>query len=64
MDVASLAAGLVAMQAGNMQQQIATAVMKQNIASERAVLQLLQPSASPSNANLAPGIGGAVDISA
>lgn len=64
MDVANLAAGLVAMQAGNLQQQIATAVMKQNIASERSVLQLLQPSASPSNANLAPGIGVGVDITA
>ena len=62
MDVSSIAASLVAAQAGNLQQQIATSVLKQNIDSERSVLQLLQP--APSAANLAPGIGGNLDISA
>ncbi|MCX7307812.1 MAG: YjfB family protein [Afipia sp.] len=62
MDVSSIAASLVAMQAGNLQQQIATSVLKQNIDQQRSVLQLLQP--SPSVANLAPGVGGNVDISA
>ncbi|MBI3700928.1 MAG: YjfB family protein [Afipia sp.] len=62
MDVSSLAASLVTMQAGNIQQQIATSVLKQNIDQQRSVLQLLQPSASA--ANLAPGVGGNLDISA
>ncbi|MBN8980562.1 MAG: YjfB family protein [Rhizobiales bacterium] len=62
MDVSSIAASLVATQAGNLQQQIATSVMKQNIDQQRSVLQLLQPTSSP--ANLAPGVGGNIDISA
>ena len=60
MDVSSIAASLVAMQAGNLQQQIATSVLKQNIDQQRSVLQLLQP--APSAANLAPGVGGNLDI--
>ena len=62
MDVSSIAASLVAMQAGNLQQQIATSVLKQNIDQQRSVLQLLQP--TPSSANLAPGVGGNLDITA
>lgn len=62
MDVSSIAASLVAIQAGNLQQQIATSVLKQNIASERSVLQLLQPAANP--ANLPSGVGGNLDTSA
>lgn len=61
MDVSSIAASLVAMQAGNLQQQIATSVLKQNIDQQRSVLQLLQPTPS---ANLAPGVGGNLDITA
>lgn len=64
MDMMSIAASLVAMQAGNLQQQIATSALKQNIASERSVLQLLQPATATSAANLAPGVGGTIDISA
>lgn len=62
MNVSSIAARLVTMQAGNIQQQIATGVLKQNIDQERSVLQLLQP--SPNTANLTPGVGGNLDISA
>ena len=62
MDVSSIAASLVAMQAGNLQQQIATSVLKQNIDQQRSVLQLLQP--TPNAANLAPGVGGNLDITA
>jgi hypothetical protein len=62
MDVSSIAASLVAMQAGNLQQQIATSVLKQNIDQQRSVLQLLQP--TPNAANLAPGVGGSLDITA
>ena len=45
MDVSSLAASFTTMQAGSLQQQIATQVTKQNIESEKQVLQLLQPAA-------------------
>ncbi len=62
MDVSSIAASLVAMQAGNLQQQIATSVLKQNIDQQRSVLQLLQP--APSAANLASGVGGNLNITA
>lgn len=58
MDLMSIVSSMMAMKAANTQQQIATSVMKQNIQSERSVLQLLQPAA-----NL-PGVGGKVDITA
>lgn len=63
MDTDLMMAAVMA-QAGALQQKVATSVMKQNIDSEKSVLQLLQPAASPSNANLAPGVGGNLDISA
>jgi len=56
-----LAAVVVAMMAQQTQAQIGTAVMKQQLNSQAQVLQLLQPSPQ---ANLAPGVGGNVDISA
>jgi hypothetical protein len=64
MDTSALIGALVASQAGALQQQIATSVLKQNINAERSVLQLLEPTpqASPT-ANLAPGVGGNLDIS-
>jgi putative motility protein YjfB-like len=62
MDTDLIMAAVMA-QAGATQQKIATSVMKQNIDAEKSVLQLLQPTAQPSNANLAPGVGGNLDIS-
>lgn len=65
MDVASLAMSLIAMQAGNTQQQIATAALKSNIDSERSsVLTILGFGSSPSLANVGAGIGGNLNISA
>ena len=60
MDIMSIVSSMMAMQAANTQQQIATSVMKQNIDSQKSVLQLLQPGPA---ANNAPGIGGNLDIS-
>ncbi len=57
----SMVMAAMAMQASATQQQIGTAVLKQNLDSQSSVLQLLQPS-TPS-ANNAPGIGGGLDIS-
>ena len=63
MDVASLALSLISMQAGNTQQQIATSVLKSNLDAEKnSVLTLL--GGSPSLANVGPGIGGNLNVSA
>jgi hypothetical protein len=63
----SLASGIVAAQAGNLQMQVATTVLKSNMDAEKsAVLTLLgagEQNAS-SLANVAAGIGGNLDISA
>ncbi|MGL5165512.1 MAG: putative motility protein [Afipia sp.] len=60
MDMMSIVSSMMAMQAANTQQQIATSVLKQNIDSQKSVLQLLQPAPA---ANNAPGVGGNLDIS-
>jgi hypothetical protein len=53
---------LIAMQAGNTQQQIATSVLKSNLDSEKSsVLTLL---GAPSLANVGPGVGGNLNIAA
>jgi hypothetical protein len=63
MDTSLISAAVMA-QAGALQQNIATSVMKQNIDAEKSVLQLLEPATQgPSSANLAPGVGGNLDIS-
>jgi hypothetical protein len=60
MSVASLASNIITAQAGNLQSQIATTVLKANIDAERtSVLTILgvgEPSA-PSLANVGPGVG-------
>ena len=58
MDLMSVVSSMMAMQAANTQQQIATSVLKQNIDSQKSVLQLLAPAA-----NNPPGVGGNLDIS-
>lgn len=60
MDMMSIVSSMMAMQAASTQQQIATSVLKQNIDSEKSVLQLLQPGPATNNA---PGVGGNLDIS-
>jgi hypothetical protein len=64
MDVASLASSLIAAQAGNTQQQIATTVLKSNLNAEKSVVQTLLGAGSPSLANVGPGIGGNINVSA
>ena len=57
----SLVSAAMAAQAGNTQMQIAATIMKQNADAEKsAVLTLL---GEPSQANLAAGVGGNLDIS-
>jgi hypothetical protein len=65
MDVMSMVSGFLAMQAGNTQSQIAATMMKSNAASEKAVVMTLLGAAQQSSqANLAAGVGGSLDISA
>ena len=65
MDTSALMSAAVTAQAGALQQNIATSVMKMNLDAEKSVLKLLEPAAQgSSSANLAPGVGGNLDISA
>ena len=67
MDMMSIVSGMLAAQAGNVQMQVATTIMRSNADAEKsAVLTLLgaaQQSAS-SLANVGPGIGGNLNITA
>ena len=64
MDMALVASAL-AMQAGKTQSQIGTAIMKSNADMEKStVLTLLGAAQQSSQANLAAGVGGRVDIAA
>jgi hypothetical protein len=65
MDMMSMVTGILSAQAGNTQMQVATTIMKSNADAEKsAVLTLLGGQASPSTANLGPGIGGNLNIAA
>ncbi|HLX15924.1 MAG TPA: putative motility protein [Bradyrhizobium sp.] len=62
MDIASLASAIIAAQAGNTQQQIATTLLKSNIDAEKSVVQAQLGATSPSLANVGPGIGGNLNV--
>lgn len=63
MDMMSMVTSLLAMQAGNVQMQVAATIMKSNADAEKsAVMTLLAGQASP--ADPGPGVGGNLDISA
>jgi hypothetical protein len=66
-DIASLAGSLIAAQAGNVQSQIAAAVLKSNLDAEKSsvltILGVSEPSA-PSLANVGPGVGGNINVKA
>jgi hypothetical protein len=63
-DIASLAGSLIAAQAGNTQAQIATTVLKSNIDAEKSTVLAILGVETPSLANVGPGIGGNVNVSA
>jgi len=67
MDMMSMVSGILAAQAGNVQMQVAAAIIKSNADAEKsAILTLLgaaQQSAS-SLANVGAGIGGNLDVTA
>ena len=59
----SLVASILMAQAGNTQMQVATSVMKSNMDAEKSAVQTLL-GISPSTANLGPGVGGNLNITA
>ena len=55
---------MLAMQAGNTQQQVAASVLKSNLDAEKSSVLTLLGAGTPSLANVGPGIGGNLDITA
>jgi hypothetical protein len=65
MDMMSMVSSILSAQAGNTQMQIQTSIIKSNADAEKfAVQTLLGDQASPSTANLGPGIGSNLNITA
>jgi Putative motility protein len=65
MDMMAMVSSMLAMKAANTQSQIGAAIMKSNADTERStVLTLLGAAQQSSQANLAAGVGGNVDVSA
>jgi Putative motility protein len=65
MDTVSIVSSLLALQAGNLQSQIATSILKSNADAEKSAVQtLLGGQSAPSTANLGPGVGGNLNITA
>jgi hypothetical protein len=65
MDLAAIAAALVAAQSSQTQIALATQMVKMNADAQAAVVQLVDAAQQNMNtlANVAPGIGGSLDIS-
>ncbi|KJC47111.1 hypothetical protein UP09_10780 [Bradyrhizobium sp. LTSP885] len=64
MDMMSMVSSILSMQQGNLQGQIATTVMKQNLDAEKSAVQTLLGTGTPSSTNLGPGIGGNLNVTA
>ncbi len=64
MDMMAMVTSMLAMQAGNTQTQVTTAIMASNNASEKSDMQTLLGMPGSSQANLGAGVGGNLDISA
>jgi hypothetical protein len=60
MDMMSMVSSLLAMQAGGLQQQIATSMIKSNADAEKFAIQTLL--GTPSTANLASGVGANLNV--
>jgi hypothetical protein len=64
MDMGLVMAAMM-MQAANTQQQVGTAVLKSNLDSQKNdVLTILGSPSAPSTANLGPGVGGNLNVTA
>ena len=64
MDVMSTATSLITAQAGGMQQQIGTTMLKQNLDAQKDAVLTLLGGAQQSLANVGAGIGGNLNITA
>jgi hypothetical protein len=65
MDMMAMVGSILSMQAANTQSQIGTAILKSNADTEKSnVLTLLGAAQQSSQANLAAGVGGNVDVTA
>jgi Putative motility protein len=67
MDIVSLVSGLLAAQAGKVQTQVATTILKSNLDTEKSTVLTLLGAAQqsvPSLANVGAGVGGNLNISA
>ena len=65
MDMMAMVSSMLAMKAAGTQSQIAASIIKSNADAEKfAVQTLLGGQASPSTANLAPGVGGNLNVTA
>ena len=65
MDMMAMVSSVLAMQAGNTQMQVATSILKSNAdAKKSAVLTQLGGQSAPSTANLEPGVGGNLNVTA
>jgi hypothetical protein len=65
MDIVSTVSSILSAQAGNTQLQIQASILKSNADAEKfAVQTLLGGQTSPSAANLGPGVGGNLNITA
>jgi hypothetical protein len=64
MDIMSMVTSLLAAKAGGTQSQIAASILKSNADAEKFAVQTLLGQASPSVANLGPGVGGNLDVTA
>jgi hypothetical protein len=64
MDMMSMVTSLLAMQAGNVQTQVAATIMKSNADAEKSAVMTLLGAGRNSTANLGAGIGGNLDMTA
>jgi hypothetical protein len=64
MDMMAMVSSMLAAQQGALQQQIAATLTKQNMDAERSTVLTLLGAGQPSLANVGPGVGGSLNITA
>ena len=64
MDMMAMVSSMLAAQQGALQSNIAATLMKQNADAERSTVLTLLGAGQPSLANVGPGVGGNLNISA
>jgi hypothetical protein len=64
MDMVAMVSSMLAMQAGGTRMQVAASIMKSNADAEKSAVMTLLGAGQNSSANLGPGMGGNIDISA